>query len=148
MTDAVLFQLCLAILIAPLIGFALQFTIGKRLPRQGDWLTVGAIGISLASSLITVSLADHRMAAAAPSRKRRGNQAVTFCQVPSSTSVTAATRVASCMMRAAPTRTMSLEASGAMTTPALAWATMLKPITVLLMPWASSTRDKSGKVRP
>jgi NADH-quinone oxidoreductase subunit L len=39
-------------LFAPVVGFALQYAFGRRLPRQGDWLTVGAIGVSLASALV------------------------------------------------------------------------------------------------
>ena len=40
--------LAITILVAPLIGFGIQFFFGKRLPRQGDLLTVGTIGVSLA----------------------------------------------------------------------------------------------------
>jgi len=50
--DALLFQLCLAVVVAPLVGFVLQYAFGKRLPRQGDWLTVAAIGVSLVCSLV------------------------------------------------------------------------------------------------
>jgi NADH-quinone oxidoreductase subunit L len=41
----------LVILLAPLVGFVLQMAFGRRLPRQGDWLTVAAIGASLAASI-------------------------------------------------------------------------------------------------
>jgi NADH-quinone oxidoreductase subunit L len=41
----------LVLLLAPLVGFVVQYFFGKRLPRQGDWLTVGTIGISLACSI-------------------------------------------------------------------------------------------------
>jgi NADH-quinone oxidoreductase subunit L len=41
----------LVILLAPLVGFVLQLSFGRRLPRQGDLLTVAAIGASLAASL-------------------------------------------------------------------------------------------------
>ncbi len=45
-------ELALTILIAPLVGFLIQFFWGKKLPRQGDWLTVGAIGISMVCSIV------------------------------------------------------------------------------------------------
>ena len=41
----------LVILGAPLVGFVLQYFLGRRLPRQGDLLTVAAIGASLAAAL-------------------------------------------------------------------------------------------------
>jgi len=41
----------LLLLFAPLVGFVVQYFFGRRLPRQGDWLTVGAIGISLGCSI-------------------------------------------------------------------------------------------------
>ena len=44
--------LALLLLIAPLVGFCLQYCFGRRLPRQGDWLTVLTIGTSLVCSLI------------------------------------------------------------------------------------------------
>ena len=47
--------LALTILIAPLVGFALQFSFGRKLPRQGDLLTVGAIGASLVCSIIILA---------------------------------------------------------------------------------------------
>jgi NADH-quinone oxidoreductase subunit L len=40
------------VLFAPLAGFLLQFFVGRRLPRQGDWLTVLAIGASLVASVL------------------------------------------------------------------------------------------------
>jgi len=51
-TDTTLLQLCLAVLVAPLVGFVLQYAFGRRLPRQGDLLTVVAIGVSLACSIV------------------------------------------------------------------------------------------------
>ncbi len=44
-------SLALVVLFAPLAGFLVQSAAGKRLPRQGDWLTVAAIGASLVASL-------------------------------------------------------------------------------------------------
>ena len=44
--------LLLTILLAPMVGFVIQFFWGRKLPRQGDWLTIVAIGISLLCSLI------------------------------------------------------------------------------------------------
>jgi NADH-quinone oxidoreductase subunit L len=41
----------LVILLAPLVGFVLQYAFGRRLPRQGDLLTVACIGASLAASI-------------------------------------------------------------------------------------------------
>ena len=46
-----LLPLCLTVLAAPLVGFVLQYAFGKRLPGQGAWMTVGAIGVSLGCSL-------------------------------------------------------------------------------------------------
>ncbi|MDJ0974021.1 MAG: NADH-quinone oxidoreductase subunit L [Planctomycetota bacterium] len=43
--------LALLILIGPLVGFVLQSLFGKKLPRQGDWLTVIGIGVSLVCSI-------------------------------------------------------------------------------------------------
>ncbi len=52
MSDATLLYLCIAIVAAPLVGFVLQYAFGRRLPRQGDWLTVLTIGVSLACSIV------------------------------------------------------------------------------------------------
>jgi hypothetical protein len=41
----------LVILLAPLVGFVLQMAFGRRLPRQGDLLTVATIGAALAASI-------------------------------------------------------------------------------------------------
>ena len=51
MSDATLLTLCLTVLAAPLVGFVVQYAFGKRLPGQGAWLTVAAIGASLACSI-------------------------------------------------------------------------------------------------
>jgi NADH-quinone oxidoreductase subunit L len=44
--------LALTILLAPLIGFVIQFFLGRRLPGQGAWLTVATIGISFVAALM------------------------------------------------------------------------------------------------
>jgi NADH-quinone oxidoreductase subunit L len=46
-----LLTLALVVLFAPLVGFLLQSAVGRRLPRQGDFLTIAAIGASLAASV-------------------------------------------------------------------------------------------------
>ena len=51
MSDATLQSLCLAVLVAPLVGFVLQYTVGRRMGAKGAWMTVGFIGVSLAASL-------------------------------------------------------------------------------------------------
>jgi NADH-quinone oxidoreductase subunit L len=40
------------VVLAPLVGFVVQFFLGRRLPRQGDWLTVAAIGASFVASVL------------------------------------------------------------------------------------------------
>ena len=45
-------QLALTILLAPLIGFGIQYFFGRRLPRQGDFLTIATIGLSMVCSFI------------------------------------------------------------------------------------------------
>ena len=44
--------LALTILLAPLVGFVVQFFLGRRLPGQGAWLTVATIGISFVAALM------------------------------------------------------------------------------------------------
>ena len=44
-------MLCLVVLAAPLVGFLLQYTIGRRMGAKGAWMTVLFIGASLAASL-------------------------------------------------------------------------------------------------
>lgn len=39
------------IVFLPLAAFAVQITIGRRLPRHGDWVSLGAIGTALALSI-------------------------------------------------------------------------------------------------
>jgi NADH-quinone oxidoreductase subunit L len=41
----------LFILFLPLVAFLIQIFIGKRLPRQGDWVSIGAISITLILSI-------------------------------------------------------------------------------------------------
>jgi NADH-quinone oxidoreductase subunit L len=48
-------SLCLVVLFAPLAGFVIQSAVGRKLPRQGDWLTIAGIGASLAASLAILS---------------------------------------------------------------------------------------------
>jgi NADH-quinone oxidoreductase subunit L len=43
----------LLILLLPLAGFAVQIFFGRRLPRQGDWVPTGAMGIALLLSIVT-----------------------------------------------------------------------------------------------
>jgi NADH-quinone oxidoreductase subunit L len=43
----VLLTIALVCLFAPLVGFVVQYALGRRLPRQGDLWTVGTIGLSL-----------------------------------------------------------------------------------------------------
>ena len=43
---------CLLILFLPLGAFVINIFFGKRLPRQGDWVSVGAILITLLLSLL------------------------------------------------------------------------------------------------
>ena len=41
----------IAILLLPLMAFVVQIFIGKRLPRNGDWISVGAVALTLCLSL-------------------------------------------------------------------------------------------------
>ncbi|MDM7916234.1 MAG: proton-conducting transporter membrane subunit [Candidatus Eisenbacteria bacterium] len=41
------------ILLLPLAAFAIQMFFGGKLPRKGDWLSTGAIGVSLLLALVT-----------------------------------------------------------------------------------------------
>jgi NADH-quinone oxidoreductase subunit L len=41
----------LVIYLLPLAAFMVNILIGKRLPRQGDWVSIGAVGISLVLSI-------------------------------------------------------------------------------------------------
>ena len=42
---------CLLILFLPLVAFLVNIFFGKRLPRQGDWISIGAIITTLVLSL-------------------------------------------------------------------------------------------------
>ena len=55
----------LAILLLPLLGFALMIFFGKRLPRQGDWLRDRLITAALVSRCVVLA------AEAQPSTMRR-----------------------------------------------------------------------------
>ena len=44
--------LALYIWLVPLLAFVIQIFVGNRLPRKGDWVSVGAMGISFVLSLI------------------------------------------------------------------------------------------------
>lgn len=49
-----LLLLSLAVLLLPLLGFAVLIIFGKRLPRQGDWLETGLITIALGLALVVL----------------------------------------------------------------------------------------------
>ena len=44
-------QFALLIYFLPLVAFVINIFIGKRLPRQGDWVSISAVGISLILSI-------------------------------------------------------------------------------------------------
>jgi len=46
-----LIQLCILILLLPLFSFALQIFFSGKLPRQGDLIATGIVGIALLLSL-------------------------------------------------------------------------------------------------
>ncbi|TVQ66662.1 MAG: NADH-quinone oxidoreductase subunit L [Balneolaceae bacterium] len=54
-------QASLFILLLPLLGFLILILFGKRLPRQGDWLGTGFLGITLLLSLwlLIVKISSH-----------------------------------------------------------------------------------------
>lgn len=52
MTSDTLIQLALYTLFLPLLGFLVLIFFGKRLPRDGDWLGTGILGVTLIFSLI------------------------------------------------------------------------------------------------
>ncbi|MGB2958871.1 MAG: NADH-quinone oxidoreductase subunit L [Bacteroidota bacterium] len=52
MSQDALLQISIAILVLPLVGFTGLIFLGKKLPRQGDWLGTGMITVSLVLSLI------------------------------------------------------------------------------------------------
>ena len=45
-------QLAIAVLLLPLIAFVIQIFLGSRLPRGGDWVSTGAMFLSLIGSII------------------------------------------------------------------------------------------------
>lgn len=51
MSQDLLINLSLAILVLPLLGFTLMMFFGKKLPRQGDWLETGIISTALVFAL-------------------------------------------------------------------------------------------------
>jgi NADH-quinone oxidoreductase subunit L len=42
----------LVLWVAPLLGFCIQMTIGPKLPREGDWVSIGAIGVSFVIAVL------------------------------------------------------------------------------------------------
>jgi len=46
MSELAIIYSALAILLLPLLSYAILFFLGKKLPRQGDWLGVGLLGIT------------------------------------------------------------------------------------------------------
>jgi len=57
----ILIQYALIIYLLPLVAFIINILVGKRLPRQGDWVSIGAVGISLmlSISMFTGMLLDY-----------------------------------------------------------------------------------------
>ncbi len=51
MSDNAIISSALAVLFLPLFSFAILFFLGKKLPRRGDWLGVGVLGITWLLSL-------------------------------------------------------------------------------------------------
>ena len=45
--DSMYINYSLYILFLPLVAFLVQIFFGKKLPRQGDWVSIGAISITL-----------------------------------------------------------------------------------------------------
>ena len=56
MSQELLINLSVAILVLPLIGFTLLIFFGKRLPRQGDWLETSMISAGLVLALVVLYL--------------------------------------------------------------------------------------------
>ncbi|MBT3663473.1 MAG: NADH-quinone oxidoreductase subunit L, partial [Candidatus Marinimicrobia bacterium] len=50
-TGNIITDFSLLILFLPLAAFTINIIVGKRLPRQGDWVSIGAILITLVLSL-------------------------------------------------------------------------------------------------
>ncbi len=61
MTGNIIMNYSLLILFLPLAAFLIQIFIGKRLPRQGDWVAIGAVVITLilAIAMFTSMLIGH-----------------------------------------------------------------------------------------
>jgi len=55
------FKLLLAVPLIPLLGYVIQIFVGRRLPRQGDWMLTGAMGLVMC---ITVWMAAKALYAA------------------------------------------------------------------------------------
>jgi len=55
------FQLLLIALFTPLVGYVLQLSFGRHLPRKGDWLLIGGMGVTMC---ITVYMAAKAISAA------------------------------------------------------------------------------------
>ena len=51
MTGNMIMDYSLLILFLPLAAFVIQIFIGKRLPRQGDWVAIGAVVTTLILSI-------------------------------------------------------------------------------------------------
>ena len=51
MTGYMIMDYSLLILFLPLAAFLIQIFIGKRLPRQGDWVAIGAVVTTLILSI-------------------------------------------------------------------------------------------------
>jgi len=52
MMDNMFILYSLFILFLPLLAFLIQIFVGKRLPRQGDWVSIGAISITLVLAIL------------------------------------------------------------------------------------------------
>ncbi len=61
MTGNIIMNYSLLILFLPLAAFLIQIFIGKRLPRQGDWIAIGAVvtTLILAIAMFTSMLIGH-----------------------------------------------------------------------------------------
>jgi len=55
MTQETLIQAAIAVLLLPLVSYLVQLAAGKRLPRQGDWLATGFLGLAFVLAL-TIAL--------------------------------------------------------------------------------------------
>ena len=60
--DNIFINYSLFILFLPLVAFLIQIFFGKRLPRQGDWVSIGAISITLvlAISMFVAMLLEYK----------------------------------------------------------------------------------------